>query len=99
MGGTGKLVQELGALMERHGIEIILNADVDEIITHDRRATAVRMVNGKVLDADIVIFGGDPETCYKHLIPSVKNTMPNRKNAIAWDCMFFILGQENFIQM
>ena len=32
MGGTGKLVAELGKLMERQGINIVLNADVDEII-------------------------------------------------------------------
>ena len=99
MGGTGKLVQELGALMERQGIEIILNADVDEILTQNNRATGVRMMNGTVSDADIVVFGGDPETCYKHLIPSVKNRMPSTKNVTAWGCMFFILGRENFIQM
>jgi phytoene desaturase len=65
--------------MERQGIEIVLNADVDEILTQNKRATAVRMADGKVLDADIVVFGGDPETCYKHLIPSVKNRMPRAK--------------------
>lgn len=79
MGGTGKLVQELGALMQRQGIEIVLNADVDEILTHKNRASGVRMADGRESDADIVVFGGDPETCYKHLIPSVKNPMPSIK--------------------
>lgn len=79
MGGTGKLVKELGALMERQGIEIVLNADVDEILTQKNRATGVRMADGDTLDADIVVFGGDPETCYKYLIPSKKNRMPTRK--------------------
>ena len=55
MGGTGKLVQELGALMERQGIEIVLNADVDEILTQENLATGVRMADGKTLDADIVV--------------------------------------------
>ena len=38
MGGTGKLVEELGALMERHGINIVFNADVDEIILVDKKS-------------------------------------------------------------
>ena len=79
MGGTGKLVQELGALMQRQGIKIVLNADVDEILTQKNRATGVRMADETVLDADIIVFGGDPETCYKHLIPSKKNRMPSIK--------------------
>ena len=79
MGGTGKLVEALGALMERQGIEIILNADVEEILTHNKHATGVRMANGNTLAADIVVFGGDPETCYKHLIPGIKNSIPRAK--------------------
>jgi phytoene desaturase len=79
MGGTGKLVEELGALMKRQGIEIVLNADVDEILTQKNRATGIRMADGTVSNADIVVFGGDPETCYKHLMPSVKSKMPSVK--------------------
>ena len=62
--------------MERQGINIVLNADVDEIITEKNQATAVRMADGTVSDADIVVFGGDPETCYQHLLPNKKNLMP-----------------------
>jgi phytoene desaturase len=74
MGGTGKLVDELGALMERQGINIVLNADVDEIILVNKTATGVRLSDNKTIDADLVIFGGDPETCYQHLLPK-KNTV------------------------
>jgi phytoene desaturase len=69
MGGTGKLVDELGALMERQGINIVLNADVDEILLANKAATGVRLSDNKTIDADLVIFGGDPETCYQHLLP------------------------------
>ena len=72
MGGTGKLVDELGALMQRHGIHIQLAADVDEIVLESNRATGVRLNSGETLNADIVVFGGDPETCYKHLLPAKK---------------------------
>ena len=76
MGGTGKLVKELGALMERHGINIVFNADVDEIILVDKKATGVRLSDNKTIDADLVVFGGDPETCYQHLLPKSKFSLP-----------------------
>jgi phytoene desaturase len=76
MGGTGKLVEELGALMERHGIKIVLNADVDEIVIQNKIATSVRLSNGDMTQADLVVFGGDPETCYRHLMPNNKPKLP-----------------------
>jgi phytoene desaturase len=79
MGGTGKLVTELGALMERQGIKIQLNADVDEIIVENKRAMGVRLSSGEIQTADLVIFGGDPETCYKHLLPQKKIKRPSVK--------------------
>jgi phytoene desaturase len=77
MGGTGKLVEELGELMERQGINIVLNADVDEIITDHKKASGIRLSNNQVINADLVVFGGDPETCYKHLLPNTKFSLPN----------------------
>ena len=80
MGGTGKLVEELSALMERHGINIQLGADVDEIILDGKRAKGVRLNGGEQLHADLVVFGGDPETCYKHLLPAKKTfSLPSIK--------------------
>ncbi len=76
MGGTGKLVEELGALMERQGIKIVLNADVDEIVIQNKIATSVRLSNGDMTQADLVVFGGDPETCYRHLMPNNKPKLP-----------------------
>ena len=79
MGGTGKLVEELGALMERHGINIVLNADVNEIITANKIATGVRFGDNETIDAELVVFGGDPETCYQYLLPNTKPHLPHIK--------------------
>ncbi|MEJ6743530.1 MAG: phytoene desaturase family protein [Porticoccaceae bacterium] len=79
MGGTGKLIEQLGALMARQDIKIQLNADVDEIIIKNKCATGVRLSSGEIQTADLVIFGGDPETCYKHLLPQKKISRPSIK--------------------
>ena len=79
MGGTGKLVDELGALMKRQGIDIQFNADVDEIILEHKTAKGVRLSNNATIDADLVVFGGDPETCYRHLLPQAKPRLPSIK--------------------
>ena len=79
MGGTGKLVEELGALMERHGINIVLNADVNEIITANKITTGVRFGDNETIDAELVVFGGDPETCYQYLLPNTKPHLPDIK--------------------
>lgn len=79
MGGTGKLVEELGALMTRQGINIVLGADVDEIIVKEKTAIGVRLSNNEIIDADLVIFGGDPETCYRHLLPKSTFRLPKIK--------------------
>ena len=79
MGGTGKLIEQLGALMARQDIKIQLSADVDEIIIKNKCATGVRLSSGEIQTADLVIFGGDPETCYKHLLPQKKISRPSIK--------------------
>ena len=79
MGGTGKLVDELGALMARQDINVVLNADVDEINVVNKKATGIRLSNNHTIDADLVVFGGDPETCYQHLLPKTKFSLPNIK--------------------
>lgn len=70
MGGTGKLVQGLHELMERHGIDIQLNTDVEEILTDGTLATGIRTTDGKVIHADRVICNGDPPTIYSQMLPS-----------------------------
>ena len=92
MGGTGKLVQELGSLMERQGINIVLEADVDEIIVENRRAKGVRLSNNQAIDADIVVFGGDPETCYEHLLPKTKRRLPRIKKQYSMGLFVLYFG-------
>ena len=99
MGGTGKLVDELTALMKRQGIHIQTGADVDEIILDGKRATGVRLHSGETINADLVVFGGDPETCYQHLLPSRKSfSLPSLKKQYSMGLYVLYFGTRKLYQ-
>jgi len=73
MGGTGKLVQAFGRLLERLGAQIELNAKVDHIVVKDGpdgspRATGVVLADGRSFEADVVVSNADVATTYTKLI-------------------------------
>lgn len=68
MGGTGKLVQAMVALIESQNNTVICGADVDEITVQGRRATGVRLATGESIAADIVVSNADSAWTYRHLL-------------------------------
>lgn len=69
VGGTGAIVSELVKLIERQGGELLLNADVDEILVEDGRATGAKLADGEELRADIVVSNADAATTLRDLLP------------------------------
>src|SRR6056300_244853 len=72
MGGTGKLVAELEALMRRQGIDIRLDTDIEEILVQGDRVIGARTQNGTEIHADRIICNGDPPTIYAEMLPAHK---------------------------
>lgn len=70
MGGTGALVQALHDLMQRQGVTIQTQATVQALNHTDRTVTGATLESGEVLDADHVVFNGDPMTLYRTLLPN-----------------------------
>ena len=68
MGGTGKLVTELGALMERAGVEILLDQDVIELSVEGNRITKALTANGDIIKADKFVCNADPPTVYSEML-------------------------------
>ena len=79
MGGTGKLVAELEALMRRQGIDIRLDTDIEEILVQGERVVGVRTQDGTEIHADRIICNGDPPTIYAEMLPAHKG---RRKKAL-----------------
>jgi phytoene desaturase len=80
MGGTGAIVKGLTDLIARQGGVVRLNTDVEGITVEGRRATGVRLADGRVLRADVVVSNGDAGWTYRRLLPAhLRRTWTDRK--------------------
>ncbi|MFO7565811.1 MAG: phytoene desaturase [Enhygromyxa sp.] len=70
IGGTGALISGLVELLEGQGGELRLNAEVEEIVVENGRATGVRLEGGELVDADVVVSNADSAYLYKHMLPA-----------------------------
>lgn len=68
VGGTGALVRGLAGLIEAQGNRLRYNAEVDEILVAEGRASGARLKGGEVIDADIVVSNADVAWTYTHLL-------------------------------
>ena len=78
MGGTGAITKALGALMQRQGIDLMLDTTIDKLTMTGQRATGVQLENGAVIDADLVVSNTDATHLYRHMIPAKKQAVTTR---------------------
>lgn len=69
MGGTGALVKGLVKLIEGQGNSLRTQAEVAEILVENGTAIGVRLKNGEVIKAAIVVSNADAATTYDTLVP------------------------------
>ena len=69
MGGMGALVDALGALMDRQGIQRQLGTTVARITMQDGCVSGVQLADGKHHAADLVVMNADPPYVYTHMMP------------------------------
>ena len=64
MGGVAAIALAMAGLIADQGGTLRLNAEVDEILLSDGRATGVRLTDGQVLAADVVVSNTDSGHTY-----------------------------------
>jgi phytoene desaturase len=69
VGGTGAIVDALGRLFGELGGTIHLNSEVRELVIRDRKVAGVRLADGTVEEAEVVVCNGDPSHTYRYLVP------------------------------
>lgn len=75
IGGTGALVRGLVKLIESQGAEVRTNAEVEQILVENGRATGVQLADGEVVKSDIVVSNADVAWTYTKLLKAY----PRRK--------------------
>ena len=68
MGGTTAIVHGLVRLLEELGVEVRMNAPVEEIVVRDGKAVGVRTADGETIPASVVVSNGDPSWTYSRMI-------------------------------
>lgn len=68
MGGTGAITRALGDLMNRRGVDVQLNTTVQQVRVIDGCANGVELLDGRVLDADVVVSDADPAHLYGAMV-------------------------------
>jgi phytoene desaturase len=69
MGGMYRIVESLSSIAEKRGVRFIYNAPVDRIEVDERRATGVRLKDGRRLEADVAVANADLPYVYRVLLP------------------------------
>jgi phytoene desaturase len=72
MGGMGAMVDALGDLMTRQGIQIRLGKTVHHLDVTGDHITGVQLDDGTRLNADLFVMNADPPHVYRQLLPSAQ---------------------------
>ncbi len=59
-GGMHKVAQALAGLAQRRGATIRYDTVASEVVTSTGRVSGVRLPNGEIIEADAVVFNGEP---------------------------------------
>lgn len=74
MGGVAAIALAMAGVIASQGGTLRLNAEVDEILLQDGRATGVRLTDGQVLAADVVVSNADSGHTYDRLLRNQPRT-------------------------
>jgi phytoene desaturase len=68
MGGVQAIADGMAKVVKDQGGIVMQGAEVDEVLVADGRAAGVRLADGRVLAAEVVVSNADPGTTYTRLL-------------------------------
>jgi phytoene desaturase len=92
MGGVGAIALAMAGVIGQQGGQLHLNAEVDEILLHEGRTTGVRLVDGQVIAADVVVSNADAGHTYDRLMRNHprKRWTPGKLARKRWSMGLFV---------
>ena len=88
-GGMHAVPQALAAAAADHGVEFRYSSTVEQVELSGDRATGVRLADGEVVDADVVVLTADLPTAYRTLLPP--QHQPRRHERLTYSPSCFLL--------
>ncbi|MDG2194999.1 MAG: NAD(P)/FAD-dependent oxidoreductase [Polaribacter sp.] len=95
VGGSSQIAKTTDEVIAKSGGTILINAEVDEVIIENNKATGVRMVDGKIFSAKNIISGAGIMTTYNKLLPSqtvkkhkLKEQLQKVRRSVAHACLY-----------
>ena len=99
-GGIWQLPRALEAMAKKHGVNIMTNTEVEQILIENNTANGVRLADGTVLSADIVVSNADVTFTDEHLLaPEYRQHSPEYwdSRVLAPSAFILYLGVEGKI--
>ena len=78
-GGVRRLADALHARSRERGVVYRMSTDVVEVVTDAARVTGVRLADGEVLPADVVVANADATHLYRDLVRDPRGADPLRR--------------------
>jgi phytoene desaturase len=93
LGGTGAIVNAFGRLLDELGVQVHLNAEVDEILVENGRAAGIRLADGTEHRADAVVSNADVAWTYLNLVPAQyrKKNKDRRIHNLKYSMSLFVI--------
>lgn len=95
IGGSSKIAETTDAVIEQAGGTILTNAEVEEIVIKNNKATGVKMKDGKIFSAKNIISGAGIMTTYNKLLPAavsekhrLKDQLQKVKRSVSHACLY-----------
>lgn len=82
-GGTGALVQGMIKLFEEKGGTLLLNSEVEKILTDGSQVTGLQTKSGQSYNFDIIVSNADVVHTYTDLLKNEEKVSPSRKKVLA----------------
>ena len=95
-GGTYSIIQAMVRALEASGATVRCEADVDEIVVRGGKAVGVRLVDGEVIPAEVVVSDADPVRTRSRLLKGAPDRAPwrFRKSRNGMSCFLLYLGTD-----
>jgi phytoene desaturase len=94
-GGMHRIVEGMVKLAEENGVKFRFNAPVHRIVTAGNKTTGVRLENGDIMNADVVVAGAD----YHHVEQKLLGQSERRYTEAYWNnrrmapsCLLYYVG-------